>query len=51
MAELAILLACGGGFVGEENDDEKVRSGVVECIPMTMAVGDDLSDGLIDLRL
>ena len=51
MVEVAMLLAYGGGFVGEDNDDEKGRSGVIEYIPMTLAVDDDLSDGLTELRL
>ena len=46
-----MLLACGGGFVDGENDDGKGRCGAIEYIPITLAVGDDLSDGLNELRL
>ena len=48
---LAMLLACGGGFVDGENDDGKGRCDAIEYIPMTLAVDDDFSDGLNELRL
>ena len=35
---MATLLTCGGGFVGEEKDDEKGKSGVIGYVPMTLAV-------------
>ena len=40
---LTMLLACGGGFVDGENDAGKGRCGVIEYIPMTLAVDDDLA--------
>ena len=37
--------------MGEDNDDEKGRSRVIEYISMTLAVDHDLSDGLSELWL
>ena len=36
--------------MGEENGDEKGRRRVIEYKPMTLAVNDDSSNGLNELR-